>query len=149
MSKKFTDEQIAEYKQAFDLFDKDKSGSISVKELGTVIRSLNINVTDEELKDLVGDVDTNQNGLIEFNEFLELMAKGNSETNSEEALRLAFKVFDVNGDGKISFAELKQALGKLGEKNDDETVNQMLKEADLNGDGEIGFEEFKKMMENI
>lgn len=35
-----TEEQIAEFKEAFSLFDKDGDGNITTKELGTVMRSL-------------------------------------------------------------------------------------------------------------
>ena len=48
-----TEEQIAEFKEAFSLFDKDGDGSITTKELGTVMRSLNLNPTEAELQDMV------------------------------------------------------------------------------------------------
>ncbi len=37
-----TEEQIAEFKEAFSLFDKDGDGNITTKELGTVMRSLGV-----------------------------------------------------------------------------------------------------------
>jgi len=40
MSKKFPDEQVAEFKQAFALFDTDGNGFVTTDELGTVMRSL-------------------------------------------------------------------------------------------------------------
>ena len=40
MAKKFTDEQVAEFKQAFALFDTDGNGFVTTDELGTVMRSL-------------------------------------------------------------------------------------------------------------
>ena len=40
MADQLTEEQIAEFKEAFSLFDKDGDGSITTKELGTVMRSL-------------------------------------------------------------------------------------------------------------
>lgn len=48
-----TEEQIAEFKEAFSLFDKDNDGAITTKELGTVMRSLNLNPTEAELQDMV------------------------------------------------------------------------------------------------
>ena len=45
-----TEEQIAEFKEAFSLFDKDGDGTVTTKELGTVMRSLGQNPTAAELQ---------------------------------------------------------------------------------------------------
>jgi Ca2+-binding EF-hand superfamily protein len=45
-----TDEEIAEYREAFALFDKDESGIVTYKELGTVLRCLGMYPTQAELK---------------------------------------------------------------------------------------------------
>ena len=52
-----TEEQIAEFKEAFSLFDKDGDGTITTKELGTVMRSLGQNPTEAELQDMINEVD--------------------------------------------------------------------------------------------
>ena len=46
-----------EFKEAFALFDKDGDGTISYKELGAVLRGLGQNPTEDELKDMIGEVD--------------------------------------------------------------------------------------------
>ena len=48
---------ISELREAFILFDKDGGGSISSSELGTVMRSLGQNPTDDELREMIDDVD--------------------------------------------------------------------------------------------
>ena len=48
-----TEEQIAEFKEAFSLFDKDGDGTITTKELGTVMRALGQNPTEAELQDMI------------------------------------------------------------------------------------------------
>ena len=63
-----TEEQIAEFKEAFSLFDKDGDGTITTKELGTVMRSLGQNPTEAELQDMVNEVDADGNGTIDFPE---------------------------------------------------------------------------------
>ena len=70
-----TEEQIAEFKEAFSLFDRDGDGTITTKELGTVMRSLGQNPTESELGDMINEVDADGNGTIDFPEFLTLMAK--------------------------------------------------------------------------
>lgn len=51
------------------------AGTITTKELGTVMRSLGQNPTEAELQDMVNEVDADGSGTIEFPEFLNLMAK--------------------------------------------------------------------------
>jgi len=141
-----TEEQIAEFKEAFSLFDKDGDGTITTKELGTVMRSLGQNPTEAELQDMINEVDADGNGTIDFPEFLSLMARKMKDTDTEEELIEAFKVFDRDGNGFISAAELRHVMTNLGEKLTDEEVDEMIREADVDGDGQINYEEFVKMM---
>ncbi|KAB7502756.1 Proteasome subunit alpha type-7 [Armadillidium nasatum] len=68
-----TDDLVAEFKEAFMLFDKDEDGMITTAELGVVMRSLGQRPTDSELRKLVEGVETCADGTIEFNEFLQMM----------------------------------------------------------------------------
>ena len=65
---------------------------------------------------------------------------------SEEEIREAFRVFDKDGNGFISAAELRHVMINLGEKYTDEEVNDMIREADTDGDGQVNYEEFVTMM---
>ena len=94
MADQLTEEQIAEFKEAFSLFDKDGDGTITTKELGTVMRSLGQNPTEAELADIINEVDADGNGTIDFPEFLTMMARKMKDTDSEEEILEAFKVFD-------------------------------------------------------
>jgi len=146
MVEQLTEEQIAEFKEAFSLFDKDGDGSITTKELGTVMRSLGQNPTEAELQDMINEVDADGNGTIDFPEFLNLMARKMKDTDSEEELKEAFRVFDKDQNGFISAAELRHVMTNLGEKLTDDEVDEMIREADVDGDGQINYEEFVKMM---
>jgi len=148
MADQLTEEQIAEFKEAFSLFDKDGDGTITMEELGTVLRSLGQNPTEAELQDMMNWVDAAGNGTIDFPEFLELMARKMKDTDTEEELIEAFKVFDTNGNGYISAAELKQVMTNLGEKLTDNEVDEMIREADVDGDGQVNYEDFVEMMMN-
>lgn len=66
MSDQLTEEQIAEYKEAFSLFDKDGDGTITSKELGTVMRSIGHNPSPEDLKNMMSEVDADGNGNMDF-----------------------------------------------------------------------------------
>lgn len=80
------------------------------------------------------------NGTIEFNEFLRMMAKRQSEVDEQKDITDAFKVFDRNGDGFISASELRHVMTTLGEQLSDDEVENMIKEADVDGDGMINYE---------
>eukprot|EP00979_Chaetoceros_neogracilis_P007913 scaffold1724_cov226-Chaetoceros_neogracile.AAC.1 len=122
------------------------SGTITTKELGTVMRSLGQNPTEAELMDMINEIDADGNGTIDFPEFLTMMARKMKDTDSEEEILEAFKVFDKDGNGFISAAELRHIMTNLGEKLTDEEVDEMIREADIDGDGQINYEEFVKMM---
>nr|VDC94210.1 unnamed protein product [Brassica oleracea] len=143
-----TQEQIMEFKEAFCLFDKDGDGCITADELATVIRSLDQNPTEQELQDMINEIDSDGNGTIEFSEFLNLMANKIQETDADEELKEAFKVFDKDQNGYISAMSrlLRHVMISLGEKLTDEEVDQMIKEADLDGDGQVNYDEFVRMM---
>lgn len=91
-------------------------------------------------------IDADGNGTVDFPEFLTMMARKMKDTDSEEEILEAFKVFDKDGNGFISAAELRHIMTNLGEKLTDEEVDEMIREADIDGDGQINYEEFVKMM---
>ncbi len=91
------------------------------------MRTLGQNPTEDELKDLINEFDCEGlftiffvidfflidffsfvgKGLIDFNEFLQMMAKQADGHSEEDELREAFRVFDKNGNGFIKVAELR------------------------------------------
>ena len=68
------------------------------------------------------------------------------DTDTEEEIKEAFRVFDKDGSGRIAAAEMRHIMSNLGEKLTDEEVDEMIREADVDGDGQINYEEFVKMM---
>lgn len=79
------------------------------------------------------------NGIIDFQEFLTMMAKKMKDTDTEEEIREAFRVFDKDGSGSISANDLRHIMTNLGDKLPDEEVDEMIQEADLDGDGQIDY----------
>lgn len=69
-----------------------------------------------------------------------MMARKMKDTDSEEEIREAFRVFDKDGNGFISAAELRHVMTNLGEKLTDEEVDEMIREADIDGDGQVNYE---------
>jgi len=149
MSHGLTNDQLEEYKEAFDVFDRDADGKITTDELGVVMRSLGHNPTENELQEMINEVDVNRNGTLEFSEFLGMMSRHNLEESigvSETVMREAFRQFDADGNGVITADELRMAMSEMGEAMNKEDIEEMIAEADLNGDGVVDYEEFILMM---
>ncbi|OLQ12854.1 Calmodulin [Symbiodinium microadriaticum] len=141
MAEYFTEEQIAEYKVAFDDYDIDGGGSISTSELGTAMRALGACPSDEELWQWINDVDKDGNGELDFQEFLNLMSKMVGRDPYEE-LSDALKVFDRQGDGHVSVKELKHVLTRMGDVLTSEEVDEWLVSAEVSPEGQINIERF-------
>ena len=75
-------------------------------------------------------------------------ARKMKDQDTEDDIIEAFRVFDKDGNGTISAAELRHVMTNLGEKLTDEEVDEMIREADVNGDGIIDYKEFTKIILN-
>ncbi|KAL3654649.1 hypothetical protein CASFOL_001634 [Castilleja foliolosa] len=72
---------------------------------------------------MIYEVDADGNGTIDFSEFLNLMARKMKDTDSEEELKEAFRVFDKDQNGFISAAELRHVMTNLGENKKECDIN--------------------------
>ncbi|XP_033631919.1 caltractin [Asterias rubens] len=141
-----TEEQKQEIREAFDLFDTEGTGTIDAKELKVAMRALGFEPKKEEIKKMITDINKENTGTIDFNEFLTMMTAKMSEKDSKEEILKAFKLFDDDNTGKISFKNLKRVAKELGENLTDEELQEMIDEADRDGDGEINEQEFLRIM---
>ena len=141
-----TDEQIIEFREAFQAFDKDGNGSITTKELGRVMRSLGQNLSEGEIKEVIDEVDEDRNGIIDFQEFLSLMARKMKIIDKEDELIDAFKVLDFNGTGKISKYELRYIILSTDSGFTGNDIDELLKLCDFDEDGNIDLHDFIKVL---
>lgn len=109
-----TEEQKQEIREAFDLFDTDGSGTIDAKELKVAMRALGFEPKKEEIKKMISDIDKDGSGTIDFQEFLEMMTAKMGEKDSKEEILKAFRLFDDDETGKITFRNLKRVAKELG-----------------------------------
>lgn len=76
-SRRMSTHELDDLKLCFAKFDKNGDGQISRDELKEVMGGLGEKLTDAEIKDMMHDADTNQDGFIDFEEFKALMPKKN------------------------------------------------------------------------
>ena len=141
-----TEQQRTEVRQAFDLFDTDGQGVIDGNALKVVLRALGFEPRKEEVRKMIASVDKSGSGTIDFNEFLKLLLDKMSEKDSKEDAMRAFRQFDLDHQGRISFANLQSVARELGETMTDEEISEMISAADLDKDGFINEEEFLRIL---
>ena len=142
-----TEDEVLEIKEAFDLFDTDKSGEIDVAELKQALMNLGIDTKNQTLQNMLSDIDKNGNANIDFDEFIDMMTAKMSDKDTREDLMKVFELFigDDNTD-KIDIKHLKRVCKELNENMSDEELNEMIVRADTDRDGKVSFEEFYAIM---
>ncbi|KAI8868552.1 putative calmodulin [Ramicandelaber brevisporus] len=145
---KLSEEQLKSFRSAFDMFDQDRNGKLCSSELGQVLLAIGFHPTEQELKDLVNDLDTDYNGTIDFDEFVTLMTtRGSTEKTEEQELRDIFDMFDKDKNGTIDAQEMVELMAAIQDPVTIEQAKELIAAADDNGDGVISFEEWKKLMQ--
>eukprot|EP00164_Ancoracysta_twista_P009175 GFYU01013499.1.p1 GENE.GFYU01013499.1~~GFYU01013499.1.p1 ORF type:complete len:176 (-),score=50.42 GFYU01013499.1:204-731(-) len=136
---------------AFKLFDDDGINAVKVEVVGTVIRSLGINPSDQDIENLINEVNTSDDGTISFEDFKTIATdlEDKCGLSNEEVLLEAFKRFDRDQTGLISVAELRHCLTQRGggeEKMTEEEVEEVLRDIDLDAEGNISYPVFAKFI---
>ncbi|KAM6308596.1 calcium-binding protein 4 [Aegotheles albertisi] len=144
-------EELDELLDAFKEFDTDQDGFLSYKDLGECMRTLGYMPTEMELIEISQHIKMRMGGRVDFEDFVEMMGPKLREETAHmvgvRELKIAFREFDVNGDGEISRAEMREAIAALlGEQLKAQEVDEILQDVDLNGDGHVDFNEFVMML---
>ncbi|XP_025965015.2 calcium-binding protein 4 [Dromaius novaehollandiae] len=144
-------EELDELLDAFKEFDTDQDGFISYKDLGACMRTLGYMPTEMELIEISQHIKMRMGGRVDFEDFVQMMGPKLREETAHmvgvRELKIAFREFDVNGDGEISSAEMREAIAALlGEQLKAQEVDEILQDVDLNGDGRVDFDEFVMML---
>lgn len=149
MTQMFSEDQIAEFQEAFSLFDRDADGYITADEVGVAIRAVGGVITEAELTQLVLEITDNNKGRVDFPEFLILMSRNSKsvDDNSDNDVMLeALTMLDKTSSGVIRADLLLQVLASMGEVMTSEEAQELIKETDKEGTGMIDYKEFLKML---
>ncbi|NXL63017.1 GPDM protein, partial [Chordeiles acutipennis] len=87
---------IERYKKRFHMFDKDKKGFITILDVQRVLESINVQIAENTLHDILNEVDLNKNGQVELNEFLQLMSAIQKGHVSGSRLAVLMKTAEEN-----------------------------------------------------
>lgn len=142
---------MAEFKEAFNLFDRDHDGRIQTSELGTLMRALGRNPTEAQVREYSKELDPHGTNNVSFADFLVLMERvpPMDPAEAERELMEAFRVFDREGKGSIPTAELRHIVTSLGEKLTEAEADEMMADADPDKTGQVDYSRFIKKMLSV
>ena len=142
------DDELKSLKKLFFELDEKGKGVITKEDLFRGMdECFDHKITKEEVEQIFSNIDYDNNGTISFDEFLKA-AIDKKKILTEEKLKAAFALFDMNGDGDIEAKELQEVMGENNDIQGDVWA-KMIAEVDLDGNGVIDFEEFKDMMKKL
>merc|ERR1712118_57187 len=146
-----SEESLKDLKEMFMGLDKDNDGTLTVDEMREGMIKAGIKDIPPNLMEIMKEVDSDGSGVIDYTEFL-AATLSRKQYMQEDIVWAAFRVFDLDGDGQITRAELAQALAgdvkdleQAMHVNKDE-IERIMREVDQDGDGQISFPEFFEMM---
>lgn len=145
LASRVTEEEIKENITIFNQIDKNHDGYITMKELQKGLAKKN-KISQTEIETIMMSVDTDNNGAINFNEFIAATLDA-SIYKDYANLEKAFKFFDKDHDGEIDEKELKASLaGKEFKHIDTKIFSNVLEENDKDMNGKVDFKEFLRCM---
>ncbi|KAI2566322.1 myosin light chain 6 [Homo sapiens] len=126
----FTEDQTAEFKEAFQLFDRTGDGKILYSQCGDVMRALGQNPTNAEVLKVLGNPKSDEMNVkvLDFEHFLPMLqtvAKNKDQGTYEDYVE-GLRVFDKEGNGTVMGAEIRHVLVTLGEKMTEEEVEMLV-----------------------
>lgn len=140
----FDQNQIQEFKEAFNMIDANKDQLIDQADLAEIYASLGKNPSDKDLDDMIKMAP----GPINFTMFLTMFGEKLMGTDPEDVIKNAFQCFDDNGDGKINDEYLRELLTTMGDRFTDDQVDQLFHDAPISSSGDFNYVEFTKQLKH-
>jgi len=133
----FNQSQISEFKEAFTMIDNDRDGIIGEDDLSAIYQSIGREADPKVIKEMLKESSEKLN----FTHFLNLFGEKLHGTDTETALREAFKMFDPENTGKLHEEYVKDLLLNTGDQYSKDEVKQVWKEAPIEG-GQLDYLKF-------
>ena len=143
MSDELTIEQENKLNEAFFLIDQDNDKSISINEVGLLLRALGVFISENEIDKLKSELES-QGNLVTYDKFKKIYKKRLKTNLSNNDLYDAFRYFDNDNAGKINLNILKHGLMTLGEPLSNEEMKILEEELNLDENGDIDYKELSK-----
>ncbi|XP_066394230.1 calcium-binding protein CP1-like [Miscanthus floridulus] len=142
---------------AFDVLDADRDGRISREDLKSFYAAAGPaageqRFDDDDLTAMIAAADADRDGFVQYDEFERLLAgraaAAAGGAGRRSAMEDAFRLMDLDGDGKVGFEDLKDYLGWAGMPAADDEVRAMIRVAGRGdgGDEGVGLEALARVL---
>ena len=120
----FTAEEISRLSKRFKKLDTDKSGTLSFQEI-LDLPAIKKNPLARRIIAVM--IDHDRSGEIDLKEFVHGMCQFSSHGDRETKLKFAFKIYDMDNDGYITYEDLIQVLKLMvGSNLKDDQLKQLV-----------------------
>lgn len=138
----FTQRQVAEFKEGFQLMDRDKDGVIGKEDLRSTFDEIGRITTEEELDGMIADAPAPINFTMLLNMFAE---RQSGESDDDDVVAKAFMAF-ADESGGIDCDVFRHALMTWGDKFSAQEADEALDQMDIDGEGKIIADAVVKML---
>ncbi|XP_042496673.1 probable calcium-binding protein CML29 [Macadamia integrifolia] len=135
--------------EAFRAFDADNDGFITVAELGGLLSSLGYGANEQDVKAMMQQGDSNGDGLLSIEEFLEMNTKDTELGGLAAFLQTASESLALNNDELLTGEELHELVGNMGVGLSLEDCQNIIASMDENGDGAVSLEDFRLIVNSL
>ncbi|GBG27901.1 Calmodulin [Hondaea fermentalgiana] len=143
-----SEEELAEYREIFNLVDRDGGGSISNSELGDLMDTLGINASQEEIDLMINEIDQDSNGEIDFEEFVAVMSRRVKAAYTPDQVRNAFSFFAGDATPGLIKPECLERvlLDYCSDRVNKDQVQELLRQLETDSNGLFNYTEYISMM---
>lgn len=128
------------------LVDRSSWTTVAIGTFQLAMRALGFEPRREEIKNIISTHVKDDSDFITLEQFMNIMSEKILDKGAKEEIMKAFRLFDDDQTGKISFKNLKRVAQELGENLTEEELREMIQEADQDKDGEVNQDEFLRIM---
>lgn len=142
----FSQQDVADIKEGFDIFDKQGKGTINLVEMLNYLESLKVHEKYRTIYTLIERLLEKFPKGISFKEFMEYVQFMMGEVESGDGLTRMFEMLDVDGKQYLDKARFAQLAREVGENIADEELEEIITEYYECPNGKVDVDSFYSFM---